>query len=75
MEHTQPNLNILSKNLLMKNVLEYFVQNIGYNEETENLIFIKNIYNHGFSFQCYRISGSNLTSGETGNFVYLAVGY
>lgn len=52
-----------------------FVQNVGFNEEIENLIFIKNIYNHGFSFQCYRISGSNLTSGETGNFVYLAVGY
>ena len=58
-----------------KKCVGVFVQNVGYNEEMENLIFIKNIYNYGFSFQCYRISGSNLTSGETGNFVYLAVGY
>lgn len=52
-----------------------FVQNIGPNEERENIIFIKEINANSFKFQFYRIFGGNALLTETGNFVYLAVGY
>ena len=52
-----------------------FVQNVGPNEERENIIFIKEINARSFKFQLYRIFGGNALLVETGNFVYLAVGY
>ena len=58
-----------------KKCLGVFVQNVGSNEEAENLTNIININNSGFEFNLYRLTGNNTSSTETGTFNYFAVGY
>ena len=45
-----------------KKCLGVFVQNVGSNEEVENLTSITNINNSGFEFNLYRLTGSNTLS-------------
>ena len=58
-----------------KKCLGVFVQNVGSNEEVENLTNIINTNNSGFEFNLYRLTGSNILSTEIGIFNYFAVGY
>ena len=58
-----------------KKCLGVFVQNVGSNEEAENLTNIINTNNSGFEFNLYRLTGSNTLSTEIGIFNYFAVGY
>ena len=57
-----------------KKCLGVFVQNVGSNEETENLTSIININNSGFEFKLYRLSGNNSAGTEIGTFNYFAIG-
>ena len=57
-----------------KKCLGVFVQNVGSNEEVENLTSIININNSGFEFNLYRLTGSNTLSTEIGIFNYFAIG-
>ena len=58
-----------------KKCLGVFVQNVGINEEAENLTSIININNSGFEFNLYRLNGTNLSGTEIGTFNYFAIGY
>lgn len=58
-----------------KKCLGVFVQNVGSNEEAENLTSIININNSGFEFNLYRLSGNNTSGIEIGTFNYFAIGY
>ena len=57
-----------------KKCLGVFVQNVGSNEEVENLTSIININNSGFEFKLYRLSGNNISGIEIGIFNYFAIG-
>ena len=57
-----------------KKCLGVFVQNVGSNEEVENLTNIINTNNSGFEFNLYRLTGSNILSTEIGIFNYFAIG-
>lgn len=57
-----------------KKCLGVFVQNVGSNEEVENLTSIININNSGFEFKLYRLSGNNTSGIEIGTFNYFAIG-
>ena len=51
-----------------------FVQNVGSNEEAENLTNIINTNNSGFEFNLYRLTGNNTSGTEIGTFNYFAIG-